>query len=153
MIKVSNNIQQMLEKQASLSDNLDYLMDLPTRPSNLPITMGLAGAGLGAGGGALYELLSGKKDKNYLRSILAGAGIGGLAGAGGGMLAKERSLSKARKNMDLQDIREQESKDKSVDTMKEPASGAIMRTPMDPLEEALMRMGIDLNKKPGVNIE
>lgn len=134
MIKVANNIQRMLEEQMS------------NKPMAYGVGGALAGAGLGAGGGALYELLKGEKDKNYLKAMLMGAGIGGLGGGllgtGAGMYSKKQDKDRDEAASQLQGIREQESKEKDVKMEEEPAPGAIMRNPPDALQQLLKLMNV-----------
>lgn len=134
MIKVANNIQRMLEEQMS------------NKPMAYGVGGALAGAGLGAGGGALYELLKGKKDKNYLKAMLMGAGVGGLGGGllgtGAGMYSKKQDKDRDEAASQLQGIRELESREKDVKTEEEPAPGAIMHNPPDALQQLLKLMNV-----------
>ncbi len=77
------------EKRAGIGDTLkswgNTALDFAKDPNNAPITAGLAGAGIGAGMGALGELGQPKERRRYGSSMLTGALAGGAIGAGGGL--------------------------------------------------------------------
>ena len=78
------------EKRAGVGDVVETAANLG------PTGLGLGGAALGAGTGALFSALSDEEDKNWLRNLL----LGGLAGGGLGLganalLAPHSSQAKA----------------------------------------------------------
>ena len=83
MIKVANNLTGMALTQAKRAALFDSTPD--TMSSINPLTLGaygsIYGGLLGAGVGPLVELLRKKEEKDYLKAMLMGLGIGGGAGA------------------------------------------------------------------------
>ena len=77
--------------------------------SNYPLRDALLGGGIGLGvgglAGALKEYFSANPEKKYLKNILIGGGLGGLAGAGiggayGGFTGKERKMKEIKPKID-----------------------------------------------------
>lgn len=147
MIKVANNLQRMLEKQADNAiDGVSSVFD--SVANTVPIASGLSGATsgglLGAGIGSLIEYLSDKKEKNYLKALLMGGGIGavggGLLGGGAGYLAS--SKAKAIKNQIVDAAKDME-KDRA-------AQAPVPTTPPDAITEAKEEMD---RFTPPLNVE
>ena len=95
MVKVANNLSNLLTEQANLKlskiaadDMREKFTDLFSR--DYRVHDGLYGAGIGLGlgglGGYLKEYLSDKEEaeKNYLKSMLLGGGLGGVLGGAAG---------------------------------------------------------------------
>lgn len=95
MIKVANNISNLLTEQANLKLSKIAADDVEGKFKDLfnrdyRVHDGLYGAGIGLGlgglGGYLKEYLSDKEEaeKNYLKSMLLGGGLGGVLGGAAG---------------------------------------------------------------------